>query len=602
MIQNKIFGIIGTLWVLNLQAASIQNQIDTMINKIDPNINLGMEVMDLNTQTIIYQRRAQQLFVPASNMKLFSEASALLFLGPDYQFENQLTTNAPQLENGTLKGSIYLHLSGDPSFNHKNLYALFEKLSTLGVQHIQGNVVINSSLSNITQPTLGVVAKDFNYSYGAPVGPLIIDENQLHIIINPGASVGKPAIVEYTVPQNVIKLNNKVVTASTPKGCGVQFQIDANNQLTLNGCIGINQAAIQQHIAIRNPLSYLSALIKNQLAKEHIQLDGQVILSQIAHKPALIIAKQKSKHLSQLMSDTLKPSDNVYADSIYLHTASKISGHNVNWQQAGDAVKQFLQKTTGISFQNAVFSDGSGLSRNNRVTPDQTLKLLKYMYINFPLTYEYIAALPISGQDGTLQRRFKREHHRGLIRAKTGTMTGISSLSGYMHATNGHTLAFTMYINTLPGTKPSVSGKYRSLVEQICNFLIRQNSDKKTGYNLKSLFHIPFHNKPSHAEQMHQKQAKWRRLEYALKNSLKNQPVTVLFHNQELVLIDHNAQVNKVWHILEKIRQKHAFSVVLNGSVAPDSKQQPTLLWINNKTTSMQRIWTLRNELDEKRS
>ena len=101
MIQNKIFGIIGTLWVLNLQAASIQNQIDTMINKIDPNINLGMEVMDLNTQTIIYQRRAQQLFVPASNMKLFSEASALLFLGPDYQFENQLTTNFKRLNLST---------------------------------------------------------------------------------------------------------------------------------------------------------------------------------------------------------------------------------------------------------------------------------------------------------------------------------------------------------------------------------------------------------------------------------------------------------------------------------------------------------------------
>ena len=174
-------------------------------------------------------------------------------------------------------------------------------------------------------------------------------------------------------------------------------------------------------------------------------------------------------------------------------------------------------------------------------------------------------------------------------------MTGVSSLSGYVYTTNGHTLAFTLYINTLPGTKPNVSGKYRSLVDQICNFLTQQHPDDKPHHTFLSKFYIPFHDKLSHAGILHQRQSHWRRLEYALKSALKNQPVTILFRNQQLVIIDHNTQVNTVWHALEKIRAKYPFAVVLNGRVAPDAKKKPLLLWVNNNTSNMQRTWTIRS-------
>jgi serine-type D-Ala-D-Ala carboxypeptidase/endopeptidase (penicillin-binding protein 4) len=600
MFKKGLSWLLGCCWILSSHAASIQNKIDEMINKVDPNINLGMKIIDLNTQTVLYQRRPTQLFIPASNMKLFSTAAALLLFGPDYQFENQLSTHAPQLENGVLKGSVYLNLSGDPSFGRKQLKYLLNALPALGVRQIQGNFIIVSSLEQITTPAPGVVAKDFSYRYGAPIGPVIIDENQINITVNPGANIGKHAIVEYHAPENAIKLRNNVITSDKTKGCGVQFQIDENNQLTLNGCIGIHQAAIQQHVAIRNPLSYLSELIKYQLSKEHIRLDGQVILSHATPRASLVIASQKSAPLTRLMSDTLKPSNNVYANSIYLHTANKLNGSNVNWQQADPIIRNFLQKNTGIALQNAIFTDGSGLSRNNRVTPEQTLKLLTYIYTRFPLAYEYIAALPVSAQDGTLQRRFVREHSRGLIRAKTGSMTGISSLSGYIYTTNGHTLAFTLYINTLPGTKPNISGKYSSLVNQICNFLVQQRPENTVHTSLLSKFHLPFHDRLSKAALSRQQQFKWRRLEYAIKSALKNQPVTVLFRHQKLVLIDHNAQVNKVWHTLEKISTKYPFAVVLNSRVAPDVKHKPLLLWINNNTSGSQRTWIVKNVRDDK--
>src|SRR3990167_1274599 len=111
-----------------LHANSLQQPIDQIINKIDPNINMGMMVVDLSTGETLYQRHSDQIFTPASNLKLFSDAAALLALGPDYRFQSKLSTDASSLQQGVLKGSLYLYLPGDPSFTHAHLDILFEQL------------------------------------------------------------------------------------------------------------------------------------------------------------------------------------------------------------------------------------------------------------------------------------------------------------------------------------------------------------------------------------------------------------------------------------------------------------------------------------------
>ncbi len=575
-------------------ATNLQKSVDTIINQVDPKINMGIEVVDLNTGETLYQRNATKTFTPASNMKLFSEAAALLVLGPDYRFQSKLSTDANTLTQGTLQGSLYLYLPGDPSFTEEHLNALLSQLSTWGITRIQGNVVLVSTHNGVNAYAPGIVAKDLTYSYGAPLSPVMLDENRVMLTVNPAYRVGEPALVELDAPLNSIKINNQVKTAASNASCGIDFKMDGENNLNVRGCVRVGQSAFQQRIAIRNPLRYSQDMIKIKLANMHIAFNGAVVLGTLPAN-TLLIATHASKPITQLMADTLKPSDNLYADSMYLHAAARLhGGAPLDWQQAQPVVKNFLQQQTGINLQNAILIDGSGLSRQDLVTAEQTIHLLQYLHNRFPLAYEYIAALPVAGQDGTLQRRLKKPTQQGLIRAKTGSMTGIMSLSGYLYTANAHTLAFAIYINTLPGTPPSISGQYRSLVDTLCDFFLRQKpDDKRFAFPANPHARVAFQQQPSQIEKQHYQQAKWRRLEYTLKQSLKNQPVSVIFRGDQLILVDHGADVNQVWNILQNARKKFPFAIALHSRSSPNKTNQMQLLWVHTMSQDNVRTWTL---------
>ena len=593
-------------WVLGSPAlaSTLQNTVDTIINKVDPNINMGVVVVDLNTGETLYQRNPNRFFVPASNMKLFSDAAALMALGPDYRFQSQLTTNAQQLDQGVLKGSIYLHLPGDPSLTQEHLDDLLSQLKMWGVKRIQGNVVLVSNYSNVTAYAPGHAPTDQKYSYGAPIAPLVLDENRLTVTVNPSYRTGSAALIEFNEQNSSLfldnLLDNQVKTATHAAACGVDFNMDNDNHLTVRGCVGVGQWSIQQRLPIRNPLRYAQDSVKEHLTNLDIKLDGQVLLGH-APSSSLLVSSHSSKPITQLMADTLKPSDNLYADSLFLHAAAKLNGAPLDWQQAQPVVKNFLQQQTGISLQNAVITDGSGLSRQDLLTPQQTVDLLRFLHNRFPLAYEYIAALPIAGVDGTLRKRFRKPTERGLVRAKTGTMNGVISLSGYLYTANAHTLAFAIFINKKPGTKPAVSGRYRPLVDTLCEFFLRQKPDSRQIASLqKPSSRVACEQHPTQADRQRSKYAKWRQLESSVKQALQGQAVTVIFRSNQLVLEDQSADVNKVWSVLQNLSKKYAFTVALEGKSAPTSNTNtPLLLWIKtaDQNSQMKRTWTLRESV-----
>ena len=583
-----------TLVSMSSSGASTQKSVDQLINRLNPHVNLGMVVIDLSSGDTLYSRNIDRLYTPASNMKLFSEAATLMALGPDYRFKNQLSTSASQLQQGVLRGNLYLHLSGDPSFSRNDLKTLLSSLKDWNITAIQGDVYIDSSLAAVTAYPPGWLTADLSYSYGAPIAPLMLDSNRLTVTVNPGAQVGEPAIVEVEDDNGgAIVLNNQAKTSASPKGCGVGFTLDKDNNLTVRGCVAIGQWAVQQRLAIKNPLMYAQGMIKTQLAKAHIQFNGQVSLGK-APQGALLIATEHSRPISQLMADTLKPSDNLYADSLYLHTASKINGSPVNWNEAQPVIKNFLQQQTGIDLKKAIFTDGSGLSRYNLVTPEQTISLLKFLYQRFPLSHEYIAALPISGRDGTLQRRFKTPTQQGFVRAKTGYMTGMNSLSGYLYSANGHTLAFAMFINRLPGKS---AGPGRPLLDALCTYFLQQSpGSSRLARVFKPHSRIQFQQNPTQGDVQRGHQAKWRRLESEIRQALKGQAVNVVYRGNELIVNDNQTDANKVWSALQSVVQKYPFAIALSSkvlSINPTGK--PMMLWMQTPTDDKgQRTWIIR--------
>ncbi|TAL60321.1 MAG: D-alanyl-D-alanine carboxypeptidase/D-alanyl-D-alanine-endopeptidase [Legionella sp.] len=585
-----------TIWSLSF-AASMQTAIDQLINRLNPRVNLGMVVYDLSSGETLYKRNAGRLFIPASNMKLFSEAAAIMALGPDYRFKNQLSTNANQLQNGVLKGNLYLHLSGDPSFSRDDLSTLISSLKKWNITAIEGAVVIDSTLAQVPAYPPGWMTADLSYSYGAPIAPLMLDANRLTVTVNPANQAGAPAIVEVDDGGGAIVLNNQATTKANAKGCGVGFSLDAENHLTVRGCVGVGQWAVQQRMAIKNPLMYAQGMIKSELAKANIQFNGQVQLGN-APAGAMLLGTQYSRQLSQLMADTLKPSDNLYADSLYLHAASKIKGARVNWNDAQPVVKNFLHQQTGIDFNNAVFTDGSGLSRYNLISPEQTISLLKFLYQRFPLSYEYISALPISGRDGTLQKRFRVPLEQGFVRAKTGTMTGMNSLSGYLYSNNGHTLAFAMFINRLPGKS---AGPGRPLLDALCSFLLKQSpSSSRLARVFAPHGRVNFQLSPTQGELQRGHQARWRRLESGVRQALRGQSVNVVYRNNELIVTDNQSDANRVWSALRSLNKKYPFAVALssaNLSISPSTK--PMMMWIQGGSEPQQgqRTWIIREAI-----
>lgn len=597
--MKRMLTVVG-LWALGSitsSAASLQISLDQLINRLNPHVNLGMVVVDLTSGETLYKRNANRLYIPASNMKLFSEAAALMALGPDYRFKNQLSTSASQLQQGVLQGNLYIHLSGDPSFSRDDLRTLLASLKQWNINTIQGNVVIDSSLALVDPYPPGWLTADLAYSYGAPIAPLMLDANRLTITVNPAAQVGSPAIVEVDDGGGAIVLNNQATTKANEKGCGVGFNLDKDNNLTVRGCVGIGQWAVQQRIAIKNPLMYAQGMIKSELAKENIKFNGQV---QLGKSPAgsLILGTQYSRPLSQLMADTLKPSDNLYADSLYLHAAAKVHGSPLNWNEAQPVIKKFLQQQTTIDLRKSIFTDGSGLSRYNMITPDQTISLLQFLYQRFPLSYEYIAALPISGRDGTLQKRFKTANQQGFVRAKTGTMTGMNSLSGYLYTANGHTLAFAMFINRLPGKN---AGPGRPLLDALYTYLLQQSP---TSSRLARVFaphgRIKFQLNQTEGEVQRGHQARWRRLESGVRAALRGQPVNVVYRGNELIITDNQSDANRVWSALQSIGKKYPFAVALSSkslSVIPRGK--PMVLWVQTPELANQsaRTWVIREAI-----
>lgn len=583
------------LWALySSQSFSLgfHNGVDELINHMNPHVNLGAVVVDLTSGKTLYKRNADRLYIPASNMKLFSEAAAIMALGPDYRFKNQLSTDAKHLDQGILHGNLYLHLSGDPSFSRDDLRALLASLSEWNIHAIDGSVFIDSSLASVKSYPPGWLISDFSYAYGAPIAPLMLDANRLTVTVNPGAAVGSPALVEVDDDGAGFVITNRAVTKATEKGCGVGLSLDNDDHVTVSGCVGLGQWAVQQRMAIKNPLVYAQGVIKSELAKAHIQFQGKVDLGK-APVGSLLLAAKQSMPLSQLMADTLKPSDNLYADSLYLHAASKIKGSPLNWDTAQPVVKAFLQEQTGIDFSKATFTDGSGLSRYNLITPEQTSALLTFLYQRFPMSYEYIAALPISGRDGTLQKRFKIPTQQGFVRAKTGTMTGMNSLSGYLYTSNGHTLAFAFFINRLPG---SSAGPGRPVLDALCTYFLKLNPGSN---RLAKVFaphrRIKFQSNLTQGDVQRRHQGQWRSLESSIRLALKGQPVFVRYRGHELMVTDTQASPDKVWSALQSVAKTRSFAVALSAkSKTVQSAQKPMLLWLESDAPANQRTWIIR--------
>ncbi|MBO0911321.1 MAG: D-alanyl-D-alanine carboxypeptidase/D-alanyl-D-alanine-endopeptidase [Acidobacteria bacterium] len=463
----------------------------------------GIEIASAKSGKVLYSLNSGRLFTPASNTKLFTTAAALALIGPDYKFRTTVETNGSLDKYGRLSGDIVLVGRGDPTLSGRELpynvhtqrnsdsvrvlEELADELAQKGVKYVDGDVVADDSYFAFERYGEGWSQDDLVWADGAPVSALTINDNVVFVNILPGVHPGDKAFVSVTPLADYYTIDNRMMTA--PAGSGRRIYINrepGSTQLTLWGTIPVDDTGANEGLAIDDPAEFAGTLFRHLLEVRGIAVYGKqrtrhtelASLSTFTTtvvagggggdhslaSPAgpLVLAEYQSAPLSEDIQVINKVSQNLHAE-ILLRLLGREKG-TAGTVEAGLEVLRGFLNNAGIASDEYDFHDGSGLSRQNLVTPHAIVQLLEYA-ASQPWGEEFRESLPSAGVDGSLADRMKDLDPAIHVYAKTGSLGGVKSLSGYAVTSKGERLVFSIVSNNLTAPAKRVTDAIDSLVE-----------------------------------------------------------------------------------------------------------------------------------------
>lgn len=434
---------------------------------------VGVKVVSLDTGSVLFEENAAKLLRPASNMKMYTVAAALDKLSPDYRFTTSVYAPSRPDSSGVVHGDLTIYGRGDPTFAtrfndgdyFKRINDLAARIAAAGVKRVKGDLVGDESYFVGAKHGSGWEWEDLTWYYGAEISPLSINDNALDLFIKPGSAIGKPALITTGPPDPLLTIVNQVATSA--KGLPRQLSIHrglGENTVTIVGSIPLEDPGYTGALSISHPGLLFIYLLRSALAQQGVVVTGKSRTTGTVAQPPFLptptpfaeatveIAKVESPPFSVIAAQTLKPSQNLYTELI-LRTLGKRTPapptlpplRQTSEELGLEAVRSFL-KTAGIRPESLVLSDGSGLSRNDMITAEATVKLLTFMS-KHRYADVFRNALPIAGVDGTLRRRLRGTAAENNIRAKTGSLSSAASLGGYVTTAAGERLAFAIIVN-----------------------------------------------------------------------------------------------------------------------------------------------------------
>jgi D-alanyl-D-alanine carboxypeptidase/D-alanyl-D-alanine-endopeptidase (penicillin-binding protein 4) len=417
--------------------------------------NWSIAVKSLTTGETLFAMNANRMLTPASNQKLITAAVAAERLGWDYRYSTRIYATGP-IANGDLDGDLVVVSNGDPTINrrHPERWAAFDawakQLYDKGVRRVGGQLIGDDSAFAEPGWGTGWAWDDLSVGYGAAVGALQYNENAIELSIGPGLEAGSRAIISVSPPGSGIILNHAVTTvaADQPSRIGID-RIPGSNQVTVSGQMAIGARAVSAEIAAPNPtLLYLSAL-RDALARNGVFVGGNPLDIDDArvgpdYSNATLLLEDHSSPLASIIDANLKWSLNEYSETMLRSIAAMPS------EATADAGLEKLRETLqqwGISSDLYVARDGSGLSRNDYVAPDALVALLAHVWKDDKLKSTFQSTLPQAAVSGTIANRMKNTLAAERVWAKTGSMSNVRSLSGYLMTLDNEPMVFSFISN-----------------------------------------------------------------------------------------------------------------------------------------------------------
>jgi len=428
---------------------------------------LGVHIVEVASQQTVYEADADEPRLLASNTKLLTTAAALHAFGPGPVFETKVLLRGT-VDHGVLTGELAVQGSGDPNISgraHKgDAYAVFRDwaaaLKARGIARVTGDLVLSNGIFTDWRVHPDWPRDQLLTWYEAPIDALSFNENTITLRVWPGGKPGAPARVE-TVPNlKVFAIRNSARTGGAGEGTRLAIGREAESDtLIVSGTISARSGPVEDAVAVYDPEAYFGAALRDALAKEGIAIAGETRFLHGLPPGDWQLATSLVSELEPTISVTNKHSHNFFAESLLKTLGLKVGGEGT-WARGAQAVADFL---TGIGIPRASFSiaDGSGLSRQDRMAPRAMTRLLDFM-AGHRYSREFMLSLPYSGErDLKWRYRLASEPYRGNVFAKTGTISGVSTLSGYAKAKSGKLYAFSILCNQVRSTGAAMAAQDR---------------------------------------------------------------------------------------------------------------------------------------------
>lgn len=450
---------------------------------------VGVKIVSLTTGKVVYEQDADKYFMPASNMKNFTVAAAMEKLGPEFRFVTSAYAGGPPDANGVIKGDLRIYGRGDVSIStaffgtspsdpetyYKGIDRLVDAIASTGVKRIEGSIVGDESYFKGFAIPQTWEWDDLQWYYGAEISALPINDNAVDLSVLPGAA-GGPCIVNIQPANRLYQVINSCTTTSSAvkRSLGISKKID-RNVLEISGTLPVGDEGFRRPITITHPADLFVAVLRQRLEKRGIVTgSARTLPPNITDTATTVeIAKLESVPFREIAAKTMKPSQNMYTETILWTLGEQVGrkpGDTRDSYAIGlDVVKEFLTTTVGLPSDAVVQYDGCGMSRHDVVTPNAVAMLYTYMAKQSPNAQAWRDSLTIGGVDGTLAGRFKGTAAAGNIRGKTGTIDQVSALSGYMATAGGEPVVLSIIVNGVPEGRQRTS-LIDDIVVAVANF------------------------------------------------------------------------------------------------------------------------------------
>ena len=433
----------------------------------------GVAVQSITRNERLFDLNPQTLMVPASIAKLVSVATAADAVGWDYRFATTLRATGP-IDAGVLHGDLLVVGTGDPSIGGRggdDLTGWIAALKSAGVHRVDGRIVGVDDSYEEPRPGFAWSWDDLGYSTGAIFGALNLAENRLTVAVTPGSVAGAPTTLTFNVDAEDLPIVNRSVTGLPGSTSLVWPEMrPGETALTVAGSVPVGGAAATLTVSAGNPTLWFARSLRRRLLASGIDVAGPAVdgddVNEGPPDASAILYTYWSHPLSDIARPLLKDSINLYGEAVQRLNASGPPPHTND--QALDGLKQRLV-SWGIAGDAFQLVDGSGLSRRDVLTPDALLIVLARMYDPAGAS-PWMTSLPTAGVDGTLAARMKGTPGEKNVRAKTGTMSNVRSLAGYVTTRGGEALVFVAMVNNFEGTGAQANAALDAIAVRLASF------------------------------------------------------------------------------------------------------------------------------------